>query len=138
MNHMLIPLGGVNPSRVKTEIGETVKDTITIGDELTEIVNTPEAIRAYHDGKKAALRATQAAAAKRLALNTGRRCPIQYDENVGRARECKADCAFYAGGSCVFSAQEATADTAGKLCPLMRRCVKDCAWYNGGCTMRRE
>jgi len=137
MNRMFIPLRGGNSSRVKTEIGETVSDVITMSDGH-EVVNTPEAIKAYNDGNKAALMAAQAAQTKRLALNTGRRCPIQYDENAGRAKECKADCAFYAGGSCVFSAQEATADTVSKSCPLMRRCVKDCAWYNGGCTMRRE
>ena len=138
MRHVVIPVGGVNPSRVNTDIGETVKDTITMSDGLTEIVNTPEAIKAYHDGKKAALRAAQEAQAKRLALNTGRRCPLQFDESAGHARECKADCVFYAGDSCVFSAQEATADTVGRSCPFMRRCVKDCALYRDGCTMRRE
>lgn len=136
MRHVIIPLGGVNPSP-KRDIGELQKDTITMADGLTEIVNTPEAIKAYHDGKRAALRAAQVAADKRRALNTGRLCPLQFDENAGHAKECKGDCVFYAGG-CVFSAQEATVDTACRPCPFMRRCVTDCAWYNDGCTMRRE
>lgn len=137
MHHVVIPLGGVNPSKVNTDgIGKMVKDTIITADGI-EIPNTPEAIAAYNDGKKAFLRASQVAEAKRQALNTGRMCPLQFDESAGRAKECKADCVFYAGCSCVFSAQEAMADTVGRPCPYMRRCMKDCAMYRDGCTMRK-
>ena len=137
MRHIVIPLGEVKPSPIDTNsIGTMESDMITLSDGST-IPNTPEALAAHRRAEEAGRRSMRAAAAKRLALNTGRRCPLQFDENAGRARECKADCVFYADDSCVFSAQEATDDTAGRMCPFMRRCVKDCAWYNDGCTIGR-
>lgn len=138
MRHVVIPLGEVKPSNENIEVGTTVSNTVTMADGLT-IPNTPEGIAAYQEGQKAARRAAQAVEAERLALNTGRQCPFMFDENMGRGKDCKRDCVFYSGDSCVFSAQEATAGTTGKTCPfrLMRRCVEDCALYRDGCTMRR-
>lgn len=133
-NIVVIPLGGSNPS--PADIGELESDMILMSDGIY-VRNTPEALAEYHRVQKEAAARTRAEHNKRLALNTGRRCPLQFDENAGHARDCKADCVFYAGDSCVFSAQEATADTAGKPCPFMRRCVKDCAFYRDGCTIGR-
>ena len=126
---------GVEESARPHDVGKVESDRIRMSDGTT-IPNTPEAIENYNEGRRAALAAAQAADKRRLALNTGRECPVQFDEYSGHARECKRDCAFFnaAGDACRFSGGDPV-ETLNEMCPFMKKCVSSCAWYHGGCTL---
>lgn len=128
-----VGISEVRPQEI--DVGQTVSEMVTMSDGLT-IQNTPEARAAYHESQKAALAAAQEANRRQLSLNTGRSCPIQYDENNGRARECKRDCTFFDADSdsCRFSGGDPI-ETLDERCPFMKKCVSSCAWYHGGCTL---
>lgn len=130
-----IPIISNGPPNMDSLPGQPVSDKITLSDGAT-IDNTPEACRQYDEMRRKVFeKERQQAARRRQAIETGKRCPFQYDPNTGSARECRRDCALYLDDSCALTAFTAERDTIGQPCPFMRRCAPSCALYNGGCTI---
>ena len=99
-----------------------------------EIENTPEALSAFHESRRAALEEQRKKDQQRQQEEqTSRLCPLDRFSNF--PKYCKTICALYGAQGCALKRLEAVKDTKGSPCPFMRSCTPLCALYDKGCTM---
>lgn len=90
-----------------------------------------ERLAAHHETQARA--AAEAAERAREQAKTAPKgiCPFSTAANA----TCRSDCALLTDGKCSLR-REATADTAGRRCPISRsRCTEHCSLYCNGCSL---
>ena len=89
----------------------------------------------FNRNRKAAMEKNRQAENERLKAQyvPQKTCPLNDPHSM--QTQCRTDCAMYTATGCALKRRKATADTAGKYCPYMRKCQESCALYDQGCTI---